>query len=801
MRTRLVFCILAPFLLGFMPAIPEQTPVRQVRHAEIGDELWSDQFALPAIDGFVTCAVMFHGDLIIAGRFSQAGGVSAANIARWNGEEWLALGDGLDNDVLSVAVFQDRLVVGGRFSRAGSVQSIGVAEWDGTEWRAMGDGLRIPLQIPQAETSALIEYRGALVATGAFRESGGHAVHGIAIWDGAQWNALGDGLDGSGRALGVWRDSLYVAGYFRTAGATNAGSIAVWDGSGWSGVDSGLTFSGSTARAYSLVVYQDKLIVGGEFDQAGDLTTRNIVSWNGGEWETLGAGLQWGVMALAVHGGKLVVSEAINGESLGEWDGVSWKPGAPLPVGNASCLLSVEDGLVVGGAFQASTTQSGPIRGFQIAKWNGSDWIGFEPWNDRMHGLSSLFGGSPHVQSLASYRGELVAGGFLGLAGNPPEWLRTGTIATWNGDRWRTLGDLDVFGQTYTLLSQRDTLYAGGTLYGYHNGIYATGLWRFDGTAWSMVDTLQATIVSMVMYKDNLYVGARRSGTPAPFSGGVYRWDGRQLISIASTDPGIRAMVVHDGKLIAAGEFTSIGGVTAPGIAAWNGTRWEPLAGTPNPGEIDAFVSWNGSLVAAGRFCGVTGCPSVALLDRGAWSPLGALTDRVSCVTVANRRLFAGGWSTIAQWDSTRWVSLGSGINGQAYALQEHGGSLFVAGGFTQAGAHSSFGIAEWSGLVPLAQPEAPPISRLGAARPSPFEASTRIPLTLMTGGRVRVTIHDASGRKIVTLKDGELPAGEHMVDWNGRDDRGRRAPSGVYFVRAVVAGGLHFTRKIAHLR
>ena len=43
---------------------------------------------------------------------------------------------------------------------------------------------------------------------------------------------------------------------------------------------------------------------------------------------------------------------------------------------------------------------------------------------------------------------------------------------------------------------------------------------------------------------------------------------------------------------------------------------------------------------------------------------------------------------------------------------------------------------------------------------------------------------HDVRGRRIATLAAGSLAAGDHVVQWNGRDDRGREASAGVYFVR-----------------
>lgn len=50
------------------------------------------------------------------------------------------------------------------------------------------------------------------------------------------------------------------------------------------------------------------------------------------------------------------------------------------------------------------------------------------------------------------------------------------------------------------------------------------------------------------------------------------------------------------------------------------------------------------------------------------------------------------------------------------------------------------------------------------------------------------------------TLEADFLRSGARRAVWNGRDDRGRAVPSGVYFVRLVADGGV-WTRKVMLLR
>lgn len=43
----------------------------------------------------------------------------------------------------------------------------------------------------------------------------------------------------------------------------------------------------------------------------------------------------------------------------------------------------------------------------------------------------------------------------------------------------------------------------------------------------------------------------------------------------------------------------------------------------------------------------------------------------------------------------------------------------------------------------------------------------------------------------MATLVDADLPAGEQIVEWNGRNDRGGEVPSGVYVARIETAAGV----------
>ncbi len=72
---------------------------------------------------------------------------------------------------------------------------------------------------------------------------------------------------------------------------------------------------------------------------------------------------------------------------------------------------------------------------------------------------------------------------------------------------------------------------------------------------------------------------------------------------------------------------------------------------------------------------------------------------------------------------------------------------------------------------------------------PNPFNPSTAISFSLEKAGTVELAIYDITGRKVRDLANGHMAPGRHEAVWNGRDDRGMPAASGVYFARLVSGG------------
>lgn len=153
------------------------------------DALVVRPLARARVSGEVRAHLADGDGIIVGGSFNQVGGVTAANIARWNGADWQPLGQGTDGQVNALAHFAGELVAGGDFDKAGGAPASRIARWDGQQWRPLGAGINPEHPYVRAEVRALAEFQGELYVGGRFSAgtSGGRS---LAIWDGQDWRAL-----------------------------------------------------------------------------------------------------------------------------------------------------------------------------------------------------------------------------------------------------------------------------------------------------------------------------------------------------------------------------------------------------------------------------------------------------------------------------------------------------------------------------------------------------------------------------------------------------------------------------------
>lgn len=93
-------------------------------------------------------------------------------------------------------------------------------------------------------------------------------------------------------------------------------------------------------------------------------------------------------------------------------------------------------------------------------------------------------------------------------------------------------------------------------------------------------------------------------------------------------------------------------------------------------------------------------------------------------------------------------------------------------------------------------------MARLLPAAPNPAESFTRLAFELAREDRVTLSVYSVSGSlvRILGVPGQTWGAGRHDVHWDGRDDGGRRLPTGPYFVM-LRAGPERITEKVTLLR
>jgi hypothetical protein len=81
------------------------------------------------------------------------------------------------------------------------------------------------------------------------------------------------------------------------------------------------------------------------------------------------------------------------------------------------------------------------------------------------------------------------------------------------------------------------------------------------------------------------------------------------------------------------------------------------------------------------------------------------------------------------------------------------------------------------------------------SVHPNPFNPQVEIVFAMPQRGQVAVSVYDMRGSLIRTLCNESLEAGEHRWTWDGRDEAGRGAPSGVYFARITTGSNVQSVR------
>jgi hypothetical protein len=169
------------------------------------------------VNGIVRSIVVArNGDVYVGGYFTQAAGATVNCIAKWNGSAWSALSTGVTyssgTPFVLAQCFDEagRLYLGGEFIDAGGVTVANIAMWNGSTFEALGDGVN-------DQVCTICLDGSSILVGGVFTTAGGLTVDCMAGWNGSSWYHMEVDLPST---VAVWAlkvdglGNLYVGGDF-----------------------------------------------------------------------------------------------------------------------------------------------------------------------------------------------------------------------------------------------------------------------------------------------------------------------------------------------------------------------------------------------------------------------------------------------------------------------------------------------------------------------------------------------------------------------------------------------------------
>ncbi len=93
-----------------------------------------------------------------------------------------------------------------------------------------------------------------------------------------------------------------------------------------------------------------------------------------------------------------------------------------------------------------------------------------------------------------------------------------------------------------------------------------------------------------------------------------------------------------------------------------------------------------------------------------------------------------------------------------------------------------------------------PAIFQVYPGYPNPFNSIITIQYQLSELIQISLSIYDISGKEIIELFNDKQYAGNHTIQWNGKDSSGKSVASGMYFIQ-IKSGKISQTQKIVFIR
>lgn len=632
-----------------------------------------------------------NGDIYAGGNFSGAGENSDINyIARWDGDKWnpvksadneteldCAEGDG-SCGVFAMAFGPDgELYVGGRIDLSNDSDAANVLKWDGENWSSLApsDADATERGLNNSVRDIVVDSQGNVIVGGLFSDAAGiEAADYVAKWDGEAWSSLGADSAVTNRVMSLAvgkNDAIYVGSQGdNIAGIEQADYVAKWDGTEWSALgdsdNNGAPLEGSNAvndyvlgLAVDTSGANDVVYVAGDMDNIAGIETADAVAvYEDGIWSALGDEGTTPVNnyirdIVLDKEGRLYVGgwfENFHGIAAADgfafWDGMQWSALAPQPgsVFGGQDVFTVRKApngdLYAGGSF---TNLNGDPTADYIVKWDGEAWtsLGSRGSGDNLDGFFSSGGGGGSYGVFAidfDSSGNPIIGGNFSSSENT--LIRH--LAKWNGTTWVNLGtNTNADGpaingslRAVKVVANGD-VYIGGMFTDAGDVATADKLARWNGTAWSGIgnnnnnDGDNGAITNTVHDIEfgpsgSMYVsGQFQNAAGISEADRLAKWNGTVWSAIGSNGAGEGAFAdqvltiefvpgQNEDIFYVGGNFSNAAGGNGDKLMYWNGTAWQTFG--PNGGNNifggiirDLEATADGDLLIAGGFWDVSG--------------------------------------------------------------------------------------------------------------------------------------------------------------------------------------------------
>jgi hypothetical protein len=384
-----------------------------------------------------------------------------AFFAEWDGSAYHVNGNGLNGVARRVKVADlgdgPALYVTGDFTLAGSVNARHIAKWDGREWSALGNGF--PCTTPWSTLESFDDGTGEALYVGIRRDQDPECG-GMWKWDGVSWTRLPDepqitvplDLKVFDRGDGA---RLYLFG-----GTPGGYRLASWDGHDWTFIGSGVAGSWPFGHlAVAEVAQGSRLFVNASFLRFGDVAGPGLVQWDGYRFSSVGGGVvtcsggdlrtMTAAGAIGARGPALYAGGGcaysfgtlIPHAAFAGWSGHDWfEPGEPnaLAGGAPTVMVAVNDvrGEAIYLAGSMTLSSGGPL---QTMVRYGSD--GFEPIATALHTLNA---NDIAAMEVGGRQSIVVVGDIRRMGGQPTGNVARLVLCPFCAADWNLDGELDL---------------------------------------------------------------------------------------------------------------------------------------------------------------------------------------------------------------------------------------------------------------------------------------------------------------------------------------------------------------------